>query len=77
PLEDIADAEFLGDQPYVDRLALVDVHGIARDDEQASLTGKVGDQVFELQDEVNAKILEALVGRLTIPTPRNRPKNFE
>ncbi|MBY5313683.1 adenylate/guanylate cyclase domain-containing protein [Rhizobium leguminosarum] len=35
------------------------------------------EDVFELQDEVNAKILEALIGRLTIPTPRNRPKNFE
>ncbi|MBX5147522.1 adenylate/guanylate cyclase domain-containing protein [Rhizobium lentis] len=35
------------------------------------------EDVFELQDEVNAKIVEALVGRLTIPTPRNRPKNFE
>ncbi|MBB4571346.1 TolB-like protein [Rhizobium leucaenae] len=35
------------------------------------------EDVFELQDEVNAKIVEALVGRLTIPTQRNRPKNFE
>ncbi|MBB3656636.1 TolB-like protein/class 3 adenylate cyclase/cytochrome c-type biogenesis protein CcmH/NrfG [Rhizobium sp. BK650] len=35
------------------------------------------EDVFELQDEVNAKIVEALVGRLTIPPPRNRPKNFE
>ncbi|PZM14594.1 adenylate/guanylate cyclase domain-containing protein [Rhizobium tubonense] len=35
------------------------------------------EDVFELQDEVNAKIVEALVGRLTIPKPRNRPKNFE
>ncbi|MCY1239592.1 hypothetical protein D9M72_523940 [compost metagenome] len=46
PLEDVADAELLGDQPYVDRLAPVAVHGIARDDEQASRTGKVGYQVF-------------------------------
>ncbi|WP_416066629.1 adenylate/guanylate cyclase domain-containing protein [Rhizobium sp. ZK1] len=35
------------------------------------------EDVFELQDEVNAKIVEALVGRLTTPPPRNRPKNFE
>ncbi|MDF8356631.1 adenylate/guanylate cyclase domain-containing protein [Ensifer adhaerens] len=35
------------------------------------------EDVFELQDEVNAKIVEALIGRLTIPTQRNRPKNFE
>ncbi|UIK01953.1 tetratricopeptide repeat protein (plasmid) [Rhizobium leguminosarum] len=35
------------------------------------------EDVFELQDEVNAKIVEALVGRLTIPPQRNRPKNFE
>ncbi|MBO9195322.1 adenylate/guanylate cyclase domain-containing protein [Rhizobium sp. 16-449-1b] len=35
------------------------------------------EDVFELQDEVNAKIVEALVGRLTVPTQRNRPKNVE
>lgn len=35
------------------------------------------EDVFELQDEVNAKIVEALIGRLTVPTQRNRPKNFE
>lgn len=35
------------------------------------------EDVFELQDEVNAKIVEALVGRLTVPAQRNRPKNVE
>ena len=35
------------------------------------------EDVFQLQDEVNAKIVEALVGRLTIPKQRNRPKNLE
>lgn len=35
------------------------------------------EDVFELQDEVNAKIVEALVGRLTIPAQRNRPTNLE
>lgn len=35
------------------------------------------EDVFALQDDVNAKIVEALVGRLTIPTQRKRPKNFE
>ncbi len=35
------------------------------------------EDVFELQDEVNAKIVEALVGRLTAPAQRNRPKNVE
>ncbi|MBD9448136.1 adenylate/guanylate cyclase domain-containing protein [Rhizobium sp. RHZ01] len=35
------------------------------------------EDVFELQDEVNAKIVEALVGRLTTPKQRNRPKNIE
>ncbi len=35
------------------------------------------EDVFGLQDEVNAKIVEALVGRLTVPAQRNRPKNFE
>jgi adenylate cyclase len=35
------------------------------------------EDVFALQDDVNAKIVEALVGRLTIPTQRIRPKNFE
>lgn len=35
------------------------------------------EDVFELQDEVNAKIVEALVGRLAVPIQRNRPKHFE
>lgn len=35
------------------------------------------EDVFALQDEVNAKIVEALVGRLTAPAQRNRPKNVE
>jgi TolB-like protein/Flp pilus assembly protein TadD len=33
--------------------------------------------IFAIQDEVTAKIVEALVGMLTIPPPRNRPKNME
>lgn len=35
------------------------------------------EDVFELQDEVNAKIVEALVGRLAVPAQRSRPRNFE
>jgi len=35
------------------------------------------EDVFSLQDEVNAKIVEALVGRLTLAASRNRPKNIE
>ncbi|NNG73109.1 adenylate cyclase, partial [Rhizobium laguerreae] len=34
------------------------------------------DDVFAVQDEVTAKIVEALLGRLRAP-PRNRPKNIE
>ncbi|NNH45379.1 adenylate cyclase, partial [Rhizobium laguerreae] len=35
------------------------------------------DDVFAVQDEVTAKIVEALLGRLRAPPPRNRPKNIE
>ena len=35
------------------------------------------DDIFAVQDEVTAKIVEALVGRLMAPPPRNRPKNLE
>jgi TolB-like protein len=35
------------------------------------------ENVFSLQDEVTAKIVEALLGRLTMPLPRARPKNME
>jgi TolB-like protein len=37
------------------------------------------DDIFAVQDEVTAKIVEALVGRLTTPAPpqRNRPANLE
>lgn len=35
------------------------------------------EDVFALQDEVTAKIVEALIGRLVAPPPRNRPKNME
>jgi TolB-like protein len=35
------------------------------------------DDIFAVQDEVTAKIVEALLGRLREPTPRNRPKNLE
>jgi adenylate cyclase len=34
------------------------------------------EDVFELQDEVTGKIVEALVGRLTAPTRRRRPQNL-
>jgi len=33
--------------------------------------------IFAIQDEVTAKIVEALVGRLMTPPPRNRPKSME
>jgi TolB-like protein len=33
--------------------------------------------MFAVQDEVTAKIVEALVGRLVTPLPRNRPKSME
>lgn len=32
------------------------------------------DDIFVVQDEVTAKIIEALLGRLRAPPPRNRPK---
>jgi TolB-like protein len=35
------------------------------------------EDIFKVQDEVTAKIVEALVGRLTAPAPRNRPENLE
>jgi TolB-like protein/class 3 adenylate cyclase len=35
------------------------------------------EDVFAVQDEVTAKIVEALIGRLTAPLPRNRPKSIE
>jgi tetratricopeptide (TPR) repeat protein len=35
------------------------------------------EDVFAVQDQVSAKIVEALVGRLTAPPPRNRPKSME
>ena len=35
------------------------------------------EDVFAVQDEVTAKIVEALVGRLTTRPPRNRPKSME
>ncbi|MBY5767455.1 adenylate cyclase [Rhizobium leguminosarum] len=35
------------------------------------------DHIFAVQDEVTAKIVEALLGRLRAPPPRNRPKNLE
>ncbi|SCB56670.1 TolB amino-terminal domain-containing protein [Rhizobium aethiopicum] len=33
--------------------------------------------IFAVQDEVTARIVEALLGRLRAPPPRNRPKNLE
>ncbi|WP_193364366.1 winged helix-turn-helix domain-containing tetratricopeptide repeat protein [Allomesorhizobium alhagi] len=33
--------------------------------------------IFAVQDEVTAKIVEALLGRLRAPPPRNRPKNLK
>ncbi|WP_439615369.1 winged helix-turn-helix domain-containing tetratricopeptide repeat protein [Shinella sp.] len=35
------------------------------------------DDIFAVQDEVTAKIVEALLGRLQASPPRNRPKNIE
>ncbi|OHV84465.1 winged helix-turn-helix domain-containing tetratricopeptide repeat protein [Rhizobium sp. LCM 4573] len=35
------------------------------------------DDIFAVQDEVTARIVEALLGRLGAPPPRNRPKNLE
>jgi TolB-like protein len=35
------------------------------------------EDIFAVQDEVTAKIVEALLGRLRPPPPRNRPKNLE
>lgn len=35
------------------------------------------EDIFAVQDEVTAKIVEALLGRLRAPLPRNRPRNLE
>src|SRR4029079_343109 len=35
------------------------------------------DDIFAVQDEATAKIVEALLGRLRPPPPRNRPTNLE
>jgi TolB-like protein len=35
------------------------------------------EDIFSVQDEVTAKIVEALLGRLRTPPPRNRPKSLE
>lgn len=35
------------------------------------------EDIFAVQDEVTARIVEALLGRLRAPPPRNRPKNLE
>ena len=35
------------------------------------------EDVFAVQDEVARKIVEALLGRLAAPPPRNRPRNLE
>jgi len=35
------------------------------------------EDIFAVQDEVTAKIVEALLGRLRASTPRNRPRNLE
>jgi TolB-like protein/cytochrome c-type biogenesis protein CcmH/NrfG len=35
------------------------------------------EDIFAVQDEVTAKIVEALLGRLRAPPPRNRPTNLE
>lgn len=35
------------------------------------------DDIFAVQDEATAKIVEALLGRLRTPPPRNRPTNLE
>ena len=35
------------------------------------------EDIFAVQDEVTGKIVEALLGRLSAPPPRNRPNNLE
>lgn len=35
------------------------------------------DDIFAVQDEVTGKIVEALLGKLRAPPPRNRPRNLE
>ncbi len=35
------------------------------------------EDIFAVQDEVTARIVEALLGRLRTPLPRNRPRNLE
>jgi len=35
------------------------------------------EDIFAVQDEVTARIVEALLGKLRAPLPRNRPKNLE
>jgi adenylate cyclase len=35
------------------------------------------EDIFAVQDEVNGRIVEALIGRLTVPAPRKRPQNLE
>lgn len=35
------------------------------------------EDIFDLQDEVTARIRDALIGQLVAPPPRNRPKNLE
>ncbi|MGN8118597.1 winged helix-turn-helix domain-containing tetratricopeptide repeat protein [Labrys sp. 22185] len=35
------------------------------------------DDIFAVQDEVTGKIMEALLGRLRTPSPRNPPRNLE
>ena len=35
------------------------------------------DDIFAVQDEVTARIVEALLGRLREPVRRNRPRNIE
>ncbi|WP_454849957.1 winged helix-turn-helix domain-containing tetratricopeptide repeat protein [Rhizobium binxianense] len=35
------------------------------------------EDIFAVQDEVTGRIVEALLGRLRAPPPRNRPKNLE
>ncbi|MEQ1951018.1 hypothetical protein [Mesorhizobium sp. CN2-181] len=35
------------------------------------------EDIFAVQDEVTARIVEALVGRLTAPAPRKRPQNLD
>src|SRR5436190_3114024 len=35
------------------------------------------EDIFAVQDEVTGKIVEALLGRLRSPSPRNRPSNLE